>query len=250
MSARKLIFPLLFATFGAIVLCYALPGSILLFAQSKPATPDAGVSGSAASSSASPISASVQEFPVTMRQNVVAGKTPAGTKIEARLMIATLVKGAVIPEGAIFSGEIVDSRAKSATDPSRLIVRMDTVQWKKESRPIKVFLTAWYYPILMGQDAEVNNRDRPLMGNGGYSTAGGTRTSTSTIGPSTPPDALPPPPGHVSENRVAMKDVESSVDAEGNVAITSTHANLKLDKSTTYVLATGDLPAEKADKSK
>jgi hypothetical protein len=47
-----------------------------------------------------------------------------------------------------------------------------------------------------------------------------------------------------------MKDVESSVDAEGNVALTSTRANLKLDKSTTYVLATGDLPVEKAEKGK
>jgi hypothetical protein len=183
---------------------------------------------------------------VTMRQNVVAGKTPAGTKVEAKLTIATLVKGVVIPEGAIFSGEVVESKAKSATDPSRLVVRMDTVQWKKESMPIKVYLTAWYYPILMGQDAEVNNQsDRPLMG-GGYSTAGGARSST--IGVSTPPDALPPPPRRASQNRVAMKDVESSVDAEGNVAITSAHANLKLDKSTTYVLATGDLPAEKKSK--
>jgi hypothetical protein len=188
----------------------------------------------------------VQEFPVTMRENVVAGKTPAGSKVEAKLTIATLVKGAVIPEGAIFSGEVVDSKAKSATEPSRLIVRMDTVQWKKESRPIKVYLTAWYYPIVMGQDAEVNTRDRPLMGSGGYSTAGGARTSP--IGVSAPPDALPPPPGRPSQNRVAMKDVESSVDGDGNVAITSTHANLKLDKSTTYVLATGDLPAEKSGK--
>ncbi len=48
-----------------------------------------------------------------MRQNVVAGKTPVGTKVEAKLTIATLVKGTVIPEGAVFSGEVVDSVAKS-----------------------------------------------------------------------------------------------------------------------------------------
>jgi hypothetical protein len=241
MSTRKLIFRSGIAFAVVIVFGPALLGSILLLAQSKP-SPQA----TASPSSAPPGSASVQEFPVTMRQNVVAGKTPAGTKVEAKLTIATLVKGAVIPEGAIFSGEVVESKAKSATEPSRLAIRMDTVQWKKESRPIKVFLTAWYYPILMGQDADVNNQspDRPLMG-GGYSTAGGARSS-----PLSPPDALPPPPGRVSQNRAAMKDVEYSVDAEGNVALTSTHANLKLDKSTTYVLATGNLPVEKTEKSK
>ncbi|MGA7685271.1 MAG: hypothetical protein WCC32_10600 [Terriglobales bacterium] len=244
MSTRKFIFRPWVAVAVVIVFGQALLGSILLLAQAKPAPP-----ATVAPSSAPPISASVQEFPVTMRQNVVAGKTPAGTKVEAKLTIATLVKGAVIPEGAIFSGEVVESKAKSATDPSRLVVRMDTVQWKKESRPIKVYLTAWYFPILMGQDADVNNQspDRPLMG-GGYSTAGGARSSP--LNPGGPPDALPPPAGRVAQNRVAMKDVESSVDAEGNVAITSTHANLKLDKSTTYVLATGDLPVEKKEKSK
>jgi hypothetical protein len=249
MSTRKFIFWPWIGIAVVIVFGLALPGSILLLAQSTSSPPATAAPSSAPSSSAPLSSASVQEFPVTMRQNVVAGKSPAGTKVEAKLTIATLVKGAVIPEGAIFSGEVVESKAKSATDPSRLVVRMDTVQWKKESRPIKVYLTAWYYPILMGQDAEVNNQspDRPLMG-GGYSTAGGARTSG--IGVSAPPDALPPPPGRASQNRVAMKDVESSVDAEGNVALTSTRANLKLDKSTTYVLATGDLPVEKTEKSK
>jgi hypothetical protein len=244
MSARKFVFRSWFAVGGAIILCQVLRGPIPLLAQAKPSAPDAAAPGSAVTSSASPSSASVQEFPATMRQNVVAGKTPAGTKVEAKLTMATLVKGAVIPEGAIFSGEVVDSKAKSATEPSRLVVRMDTVQWKKESRPIKVYLTAWYYPILMGQDGDVNNQspDRPLMG-GGYSAGGGGRSSS--LGP---PDALPPPPGRASQNRVAMKDVESSVDADGNVAITSTHSNLKLDKSTTYVLATGNLPAEKSGK--
>src|SRR5277367_4444886 len=82
-----------------VSLGWATSGSVFGFGQSKTPAP-----GSAAASVAS-----VQEFPVTMRQNVKAGKTPVGTKVEAKLTTATLVKGAVIPAGAIFSGEVVES---------------------------------------------------------------------------------------------------------------------------------------------
>ena len=86
------------------------------------------------------------EFPVIMRQNVAAGATPVGTKIQAKLTVATLVNGVVVPQGAILSGEVIESVAKSATDPSRLAIRMDSAQWKNRSAPIKAYLTGWYYP--------------------------------------------------------------------------------------------------------
>ncbi|MGA8300592.1 MAG: hypothetical protein WCB53_08870 [Terriglobales bacterium] len=179
--------------------------------------------------------ASAQEFPVVMRQNVVAGKTPIGTKVEAKLTIATLVKGMVIPEGAVFSGEVVDSTAKTKTEASRLAIRMDSVQWKKESKPVRVFLTAWYYPLLMGEDAQDRDqRDRPIMQNPNLEPFPNSRIPHDTF-----------PPARVSENRVAMKDVEPTRDADGTIALTSTKNNLKLDKSTTYVLAAGDLTADR-----
>src|SRR6202521_4525131 len=93
------------------------------------------------------------EFPVVMRQNVAAGTTPVGTKVQAKLAVATLVDGVVVPRDAVFSGEVTESVAKSATDPSRLAIRMDSAQWKKGSTPVvlslapKVYLTAWYYPV-------------------------------------------------------------------------------------------------------
>lgn len=88
----------------------------------------------------------IHEFPVTFKQSLSAGKTPVGSKIEAKLMVATLVDGKVIPRNAVFSGEVVESVAKSATAPSRLAIRVDSAQWKDGSTPIKLFLTAWYYP--------------------------------------------------------------------------------------------------------
>jgi hypothetical protein len=62
--------------------------------------------------------------------NVAAGKTPVGAKIKARLAVATLIDGKVIPRSAVFSGEVIDSAAKTA-DASRLAIRMDSMVWKK-----------------------------------------------------------------------------------------------------------------------
>src|ERR1017187_8392749 len=56
------------------------------------------------------------EYPVNMRQTVPAGKTPGATKAQAKLAVATLVGGVVVPQDAIFSGEVTESVAKSATE--------------------------------------------------------------------------------------------------------------------------------------
>src|SRR6202011_258161 len=99
----------------------------VLLSQQTPATP---------SSSGGP------EFPVTMQQNLIAGVAAVGAKVQAKLVMATLVNGTVVPRDAILSGEVTESVAKSATDASRLAIRMDSVQWKNESVPLKVYLTA------------------------------------------------------------------------------------------------------------
>jgi len=177
-----------------------------------------------------------QEFPVTLRQNVVAGKTAVGTKVEARLQLATLVKGTVIPEGAIFSGEVIESAAKTATDPSRLAIRIDSVQWKKGSAPIKAYLTEWYYPPRMAlgdasSDADDDNPVRRAM-------RGSTAASPNIPGG-------PVPPLGISDKRVVMKDVESAREGDGVVTLSSKRSNIKLDRSTTYVLAAEERTAGK-----
>ena len=217
---------------GLFFLGFAMSGSALLSGQSKapaPGSPAAGL-------------ASVQEFPVTMRQNVKAGKTPVGTKVEAKLTMATLVSGTVIPAGAIFSGKVVESAAKSSSDPSRIAIRMDSVQWKNGSKPITVYLTPWYYPIQMAQDLDHDRDDCQSPGGMGMKCPLG----AGMPGTRFPPDTLPPlSPAQVSTSRVEMKDIESVRGADGIIELTSTHSNIKLDKTTTYVLATGDLTAGK-----
>jgi hypothetical protein len=207
------------------------------------------VLGSAASlgqaTSMAPASPPAIEFPVTMRQNVAAGKTPVETKVEAKLQAATLVNGTVIPKDAILSGEVTESAAKSGTDPSRLAIRMDSVQWKNGSAPLKVYLTAWYYPAatiappdLSYGPTDAEHTPRNWNGEGPYYNP---KSPAYQPLPGNPKDKDPSAMPGTSNHRVLMKNVESERASDGAIVITSTHANIKIDKMTTYVLTAGEL---------
>jgi hypothetical protein len=59
------------------------------------------------------------EFPVLMRQDIIAGKTTVGTKVEAKLVLGTLLNGTVIPKNAILSGEVTLAElTDSLTNPT------------------------------------------------------------------------------------------------------------------------------------
>ena len=118
-------------TAAVIILVLGAIFSFPLFGQQKPADLP---------------SPAVQEFPVMLQQSVTAGKTPLGSKIQAKLGVATLVNGTVLPRNAVFSGEVIESVAKKGANPSRVCIRMDSVQWKGGSTALKVYVTAWYYP--------------------------------------------------------------------------------------------------------
>jgi len=213
--------------------------SAALIGQQKPA----------ASTPATSTPSGVQEFPVILQQSVSAGKTPAGTKIEAKLEASTLVNGTVIPRDAVFSGEVVESVAKTATEPSRLALRMDSVKWKNGSAAVKVYLTAWYYP----------ERDQAAQ-NLQYGAPQSPKRTWDGMGQYPDPNspAYKPFPGSASDSGkndsaphapvsttathpVRMKDVETASSNDGAIAITCKRANLKLDKLTTYVFAGSDL---------
>jgi hypothetical protein len=165
------------------------------------------------------------EFPVLMRQDIVAGKTAVGTKVEAKLVLGTLLNGTAIPKNAILSGEVIESVAKSPTEPSRLAVRMDSAQWKNGSAPVELYLTSWYYRIA----AITPDTDAP---------------TDSHYNPSSPIyEPLPgsennsPPVPNPANRRVRMKNVEGLRRPDGGVVIISKISNIKIDRSTTYVLA-------------
>jgi hypothetical protein len=191
----------------------------------------------------------VMEFPVVMQQAITAGRTAVGTKVTARLVVATLVEGVVVPRGTTFSGEVTESAAKSAAEPSRLSIRMDEVQWKGASAPIKVYLTAWYYPVQFENGQRLQYTPPDPSGKRDWNGAG---TYPDPNSPASQPfpgrdsskasDSLPDTPATVtSKRRILMNNVESARGNDGAVSITSKRSNIKLDKLTTYVLAAADL---------
>jgi hypothetical protein len=206
---------------------------------------------------AAPSSSGALEFPVIMRQNVAAGTTSVGTKVQAKLAVATLVDGVVVPRDAVFSGEVTESVAKAATDPSRLAIRMDSAQWKKGSAPIvlplapKVYLTAWYYPVAETPPQDLSD-ESPDNAPESWKRRNRSPTFPDPTAPASQPfpgrgtgtdlGTLPPSPSsNISKHRALMKNVESMRNSDGAVTLTSKSFNIKIDKVTTYVLATGDL---------
>jgi hypothetical protein len=149
------------------------------------------------------------------------------------------------------SGEITESAAKSATEPSRLAIRMDSAQWKGGSATIKVYLTPWYYPQAMMtgpnvsyQPADAANPQRNWNGMGTYPDPNNPVAQQKFPGRENDKDTgLAPatPSSSISMRRVLMKNVEPARSSEGTVILTCKNSNIKLDKVTTYVFATGDL---------
>jgi hypothetical protein len=190
-----------------------------------------------------PVSGAAREFPMVLESNVVAGKTVVGTKIHARLSVATLEEGTVIPRNALFTGEVIESKAKTASEASRIAIRMDSAQWKNGSAAVKLYLTAWYYPAVAeaGQNLQygpTQPANRTWNGQGQYPDPNSKSYKPFPGGDSDSNVSNPDAPSSVTSNhRVAMTNVELERSSDGTIAIVSHKANL---------LASGDLPAASA----
>ena len=55
-----------------------------------------------------------------------------------------------------------------------------------------------------------------------------------------------PAPAPTSEHRVVMKGVDSVREHDAGIALISSRSNIKFDKTTVYVLATGELATEES----
>lgn len=186
------------------------------------------------------------EFPLLLQQNVIAGKTPVGTKIQAKLLAATLVEGTVIPRNAVFSGEVVESIAMTPTVPSLLALRMNSVQWKNGALNVALYLTRWYYPTMTeaGQNLQYGPTlpaNRTWNGEGQYPDPNSKVYKPFPGSDSNKDESVPDTPvSIISDRRVMMKNTDSA--HRGDIlAIISTHSNLKLDRLTAYVFAPRDL---------
>ncbi len=207
-----------------------------------------------AAQASAPAQASTQsyELPVILRQNVNGGSTPVGTKIQAKLLVSTLIDGVVVPQGAMLNGEVTESTAKSKTEASRLSLRMDNAQWKNGTAPVKVFLTAWYYPMatmaeqnLSYEPPDAARSPKNWNGAGTYPDPNNPASQPFPGRDNSDPNTPATPASAISKRRVVMKNVQSETSSDGAVVLTSTHGTIKLDRITTYVFATGDIAARK-----
>ena len=230
------------------VACTIVLGSAVLLGQAPKAQeiPAAGASSPVDTGTSAADYCAKCELPIILRQTVEAGKTGVGTKVEALLMMSTMIKGGVLPRGAVISGEVTESVAKSGNSPSRLAIRMDSAQWKNGGAKFQVYLTAGYYPpapmappnLAFGPPGERRNW-------------GGVDPTVDTTDPPNPSQRLSTqgdngvnadaPTSVISKKRVLMKNVKSASGADGSVALVSSHSNIKLNKVTTYVLAINEL---------
>lgn len=193
----------------------------------------------------------LHEFPVILQQTVESGRTSVGAKIQAKLAVATLVNGTVIPKNAVLSGVVVESVARSAKDHARLTVRMDSVEWKGGSASIKGYLTPSYYPTTekAGQSLQYGPPQPPSKtwnGAGQYPSAD-SRVYQPFPGSDSGKDAGSVPETStsvISSRPTLMKDVQAAPSNDGGIALVCERANLKLDKLTTYVLVTAELSSK------
>jgi len=228
--------------------CAILLGAAVVMGQAPDPhkAPTVGSPSAGATETSAAVSCAGCELPITLRQSVEAGKTPVGTKVEARLMMATMMSGGVLPRGATISGEVIESVAKSKDSPSRLAIRMDSAQWKNGGAKLKVYLTAWVYP-----PAPMAPPNISYVPQGDRRNWGGTDPTVDTTDPPNPAQRLSTqqdngvnagaPASVISGKRSLLKNVRSTTDADGSVVLVSSRSNIKLNKLTTYVLAMNEL---------
>ena len=191
-----------------------------------------------------------QEFPVVLQHGVAAGKTAPGTKVEAKLAMATLVNGTVIPKDAVLSGEVIESATKTKTEPSRLSVRFDSATWKGGSTGLKLYITPWYYPTEMetGQDLEYGP-PKPASatwnGAGEYPGRNEGYKPFPSAGSDKDPAAPNTPNSVQSKHALRMKNVDEAKSSQGDIVLVSKHSNLKFERFTTYVASSGDVAGPK-----
>jgi len=174
------------------------------------------------------------QLPVNLRQKVIAGVTPVGAPVEAKLLAGTLVSGAVIPQGATLSGHVEQSAKKQGDQPSRIKLEFDSASWKKGSAPLEVYLVGCYFPQLMSQvhhsGITVDNAHGADEGNG---PGGGVSRD---LPPGMGPEALGSSNTEPSAHWVRQEGTEPAVDPAGGVSVISKDRDLKLDKDATCLL--------------
>ena len=160
-----------------------------------------------------------------LKHGLTAGESTVGTPVDATLVVATMVRGTVIPTGAHFFGQVEESIAASAESPARIVVRFAAVRWDKKTIPVELYLTNTYFPRPpeAGQwgTKVVNMEMVRFMADGGSSV---------------PVQLLVSPHPAEAPARVAIGSTATILTEDGETAIVSSKKKLHLDRELTYCL--------------
>jgi len=187
----------------------------------------------------------LHEFPLVLQQSIESGKAKIGTKVQAKLAVATMFEGTVIPRNAVFSGVVIESTPKSAKEPAKLAIRMETAEWKHGSSSMMAYLLPLYYPTTT---QAMQNFGDASQESGTTSKGAQDSNSESPMShqsfPSNESQAGIPEIATTSKRPVQIKNVTVALADEGGAALVSEHSNIKLFKLTTYVFAARETRAK------
>jgi hypothetical protein len=226
-----------------------------MFHGSRSMTLTSAIAFSVACLAQTPAASLTQEFPVVMQQKLEAGKTPVGTKVTAKLVVATLVNGIVFPRNAVFTGEVAESAARAGNAPSRLSVRMHTLQAGDKTTNVETDLSGWIYPAapiaaqnLAFQPPDEAKSPKNWNGGGAYPDPNNPVSQQKFPGRDSDrdtPQQAASPASAIAKHRVMIKGVKEVIDAKNHLTLTAATYNIKLDRLTTYVLTLASEPRQK-----
>ena len=103
-------------------------------------------------------------------------------------------------------------------------------------------MTSWYYPASpsRGRICSMGRPNRPQRtwnGAGAYPDPNSPSYKPFPDGSDKSPSVPDTPSSKTSDRRVVMKDVDVQRGDDGGIILVSKHANIKLDRFTTYVLS-------------
>lgn len=183
-------------------------------------------------------SGALREFPLVLQQSIESGKAKIGTKVQAKLAVATMFEGTIIPRNAVFSGVVIESTPKSPKEPAKIAIRMETAEWKHGSSSMMAYLLPLYYPTTtqaMQNFGDASQESGPTS-NGAQGSSSESPMSHQSF-PSNESAAAIPEISTTSNRPVQIKNVTVALADEGGAALVSEHSNIKLFKLTTYVFA-------------
>jgi hypothetical protein len=159
------------------------------------------------------------EFPLRLKSKIIAGKTAVGSPVEGTLVMATLVNGVVVPEGAVFSGAVEESIEHKDKTASRLRVHITEARWKEHALHVSLYASGHIYPPYKQKTDPMEARHLRRMLQLG-------------VAESTQPDAPNAPP--FDPRQLIDREVRNERSTDGVIVITSAKNTIELGGGGVY----------------